>query len=196
MGLNIHSGSVPRGELQDQPVAPSPTPTHSLGLSLAAPQTCLPITPCRTSCASHDVGERIVRRQGIGAARLARERVSVRLAITCTICDQRGLTRIVQPICEASAILICRCNERARMGMVRHLSHTQSRFPDSAGNTRPPPSTPRLPPLRRGLHSAPHSTAKYGWPLLTTRQTEDGCVIHHCRQKTYRCGSVSCCYRY
>ena len=105
---------------------------------------CLPITPCRTSCASHDVGERIVRRQGIGAARLARERVSVRLAITCTICDQRGLTRIVQPICEASAILICRCNERARMGMVRHLSHTQSRFPDSAGNTRscPPQTAP------------------------------------------------------
>ena len=71
--------------------------------------------------------------------------------------------------------------------MLGQLRHCERSLSHSAGNTRPQPSTPRLPGLRRGLHSAPHSTAKYGWPLLTTRQTENGCVIHRCRQKTCRC---------
>lgn len=67
------------------------------------------------------------------------------------------------------------------VAMARHLGFRQCGLTDSAGNTRPPPSTPRLPGLRRGSHNARRSMAKYGWPLLTTRQTEDGCVILHFR---------------
>ena len=46
-----------------------------------------------------------------------------------------------------------------RMSMAWHLRHAQGRAADSAGNTRPPPSTPRLPGLRRGSHNAQRSTA-------------------------------------
>ena len=45
------------------------------------------------------------------------------------------------------------------MFMAGQLLHAQRRGADSAGNTRPPPPTPRLPPLRRGSHTARHSTA-------------------------------------
>ena len=53
--------------------------------------------------------------------------------------------------------------------MTGQLRFCKRGFPDSAGNTRPPPSTPRLPPLRRGSHNAPRSMAEYDWHLLTTR---------------------------
>ena len=108
-----------------------------------------------------------------------------------------GLAAADQPGCGAFAFAFGprirglgiehRLRRGIRVPMAGQLLNAQRRGANSAGNTRPPPSTPRLPGLRRGSHNAPHSTAKYGWPLLTTRQTEDGCVIHHCRQKTYRC---------
>ena len=47
--------------------------------------------------------------------------------------------------------------------MARHLGFCEGRGSHSAGNTRPPPSTPRLPGLRRGSHNAPHSTAADCW---------------------------------
>ena len=49
--------------------------------------------------------------------------------------------------------------DRQCMFMAGQLLHAQRRGANSAGNTRPPPSTPRLTGLRRGSHTARHSTA-------------------------------------
>ena len=43
--------------------------------------------------------------------------------------------------------------------MTGQLRFCKRGFPDSAGNTRPPPSTPCLPGLRRESHNDRHSTA-------------------------------------
>ena len=53
--------------------------------------------------------------------------------------------------------------DRQCMFMAGQLRHAQGRGADSAGNTRPPPSTPRLPLLRRGSHNARNSTAAGCW---------------------------------
>ena len=47
--------------------------------------------------------------------------------------------------------------------MTGQLRFCKRGFPDSAGNTRPPPSTPRLPLLRRESHNDRHSTAAGCW---------------------------------
>ena len=49
------------------------------------------------------------------------------------------------------------------MCVASQLLHAQRRGADSAGNTRPQPSTPRLPLLRRGSHNGQHSTAAGCW---------------------------------
>ena len=122
----------------------------------------------------------IIRRQGGRLPRGSVQRVGMRLGAPCTtryaffVRSTPGCpTRVPRPPCRVFVVV--------RMLMAGQLLDRKGCAAHSAGNTRPPPSTPRLPPLRRGLHSAPHSTAKYGWPLLTTRQTEDGCVILHFR---------------
>ena len=141
----------------------------------------------------HDVRQRIIRGQGIGAARCTGKRMCVGLGAASIVCPASYIWLL--PFSRVMPAPTLRPLHHI-VRMAGQLLDRERGLADSAGNTRPQPSTSRLPGIRRGLHSAPHSTAKYGWPLLTTRQTEDGCVIHHCRQKTYRCGSVSCCYRY
>ena len=52
----------------------------------ALPTVCLPITHCRTSCASHDVGKCVVRRQVVGLLRCPGQIMGMGLAAA----DQPG----------------------------------------------------------------------------------------------------------
>ena len=64
-------------------------------------------------------------------------------------------TRVPRPRCRVFVVV--------RMLMAGQLLDRKGCAAHSAGNTRPPPSTPRLPGLRRGSHNAPHSTAADCW---------------------------------
>ena len=112
---------------------------------------------CRHSYANH-IMPGIVRRQAVGSLGAGTgQAVGVGLAAARGAC---------WPVCEpgtpASDIppsAHTHISVRRRVCMARHLRHAQCRGPNSAGNTRPQPSTPRLPPLRRGSHNAPRSKA-------------------------------------
>ena len=98
---------------------------------------------------------RIVRRQAVGAASGTGQAVSMGTATsgsTCSPVTPRKLGRTLSP-CTTWSI-----HGAVRMAMARYLARGQRRAADSAGNTRPPPSTPRLTGLRRGSHNGQHST--------------------------------------
>ena len=102
----------------------------------------------------------IVRRQAVGAASGTGQAVSMGTATsgsTCSPVTPRKLGRTLSP-CTTWSI-----HGAVRMAMARYLARGQRRAADSAGNTRPPPSTPRLPGLRRGSHNARNSTAAGCW---------------------------------
>ena len=99
----------------------------------------------------------IVRRQAVGAASGTGQAVSMGTATsgsTCSPVTPRKLGRTLSP-CTTWSI-----HGAVRMAMARYLARGQRRAADSAGNTRPSPSTPRLPGLRRGSHNVRRSTAE------------------------------------
>ena len=82
---------------------------------------------------------------GLGAARISRREgafVIVRSSTWLHMIRPRNIRIHHGSMRMASDLLLGKCG-----------------LPDSAGNTRPPPPTPRLPPLRCGSHTARHSTA-------------------------------------
>ena len=117
------------------------------------PQT----TPAAGSGRPHDVRKGIIRRQGGRLPRCSIQRVRMGLRATGSPC--LSLSCDLAPL--ATSCRIC----RARSGSVAvrgHLLRGKRRGPDSAGNTRPPPLTPRLPGLIRESHNVRHSMAKDG----------------------------------
>ena len=65
--------------------------------------------------------------------------------------------------------------DRQCMFMAGQLLYREGSGADSAGNTRSPPSTPRLLGLRRGSHTARHSTAAGCWQPQNWHRTGCGC---------------------
>ena len=152
---------TPENKRLMQQAAPKPIRIVCPGPSLAAPQTCLPITPCPTSCDAHDVGECIVWRERAGRPGFgSRQRMSMRLGTARGI-SGLSVSRRFAVISVIFAVPAApRCDLAITMCMAWHLLSGQRGLTHSAGNTRPSPSTPRLPGLRRGSHNVRRSTAE------------------------------------
>ena len=117
---------------------------------------------CRHSDANHKMPG-VVRRQTAGAAAFGSGQ-----AVRVGLAAARGACWPVYepgtPASDIPPIAHTHISVRRRVCMARHLRHAQRRVPHSAGNTRPPPPTPRLPPLRCGSHTARRSTEADCWP--------------------------------
>ena len=130
---------------------------------------------CRHSDADH-IMPGIVRRQAVGGLGAdTGQAVRVRLRTAGCTCYLRA--RFIRSISIGGAVSSLSVGRpHIRMLMTGQLLHTQRRGADSAGNTRPPPSTPRLPGLRRGSHNAPHSTAAGCWQPRNWHRTGCACA--------------------
>lgn len=119
-----------------QQAALKPIRIVCLRLSLTSPQTCLPITPCPTSCDAHDVGECIVWRERAGRPGFdSRERVGMRLRTTRGISGLSVARRFaVIPVISAVPALPP-CDLAITMCISWHLLHAQRRSSHSAGKT-------------------------------------------------------------
>ena len=128
-----------------QQAAPKPIRIVCLRLSLAAPQTCLSITPCPTSCASHDVGECIVRGQAVGLARRPGQIMGVGLGTTDTPCRETAWLKIRDSSIIAPVNMF-RCPQRRSVAMRCQLLDRERRAADSAGKASRRPRKLRQPP--------------------------------------------------
>ena len=140
------------------PAAVSRTHIACPGSKAAAPAAYRRTIRSRTLCASNNQRQDIVWRQtvgglGAGPGQAMRMRLRASSISNCRVRPRRAFSRTVD-ICGATTVTSC-CGTVAVAGQLRHA---QRRSADSAGNTRPPPSTPRLPGLRRGSHNVPRST--------------------------------------
>ena len=122
------------------------------------------LTPATGSGGPHDVRNGIIRRQGGRLPRFPVQRVGMRLRAT-------GIFRHSDCIAGRLPYLLGICSSDTTgeslyiMPVAGQLLHAQRRGADSAGHIRPPPSTPRLSPLRRGSHNVRHSTVAGCWRL-------------------------------
>ena len=107
----------------------------------------------------------IVRRQAVGSLRTGTgQAVGVGLRTTGLSCLLARTVGVVYSAYISIGAAALQSRSVKVMCVASRLLHAQRRGADSAGNTRPPPSTPRLPPLRRGSHNARRSTAAGCWP--------------------------------
>ena len=146
-----------------------PHPIHIRSLDcLMLPIACRHIIPCLLLFDANNVRERIVRGEGVGISRGPGKRMCVRITPPGAICAifhgyhffygaPRTNTR--------SSRFRANYVNRNRMPMECQLLLRERGLADSAGNIRPPPSTPRLSPLRRGSHNVRHSTVAGCWRL-------------------------------
>ena len=115
-----------------------------------------------TSCDTHDVRQGVVRRQVVGLSGRAVQ--CVRMGLRAT-----GIFRYSDCIAGRLPYLLGSCSSDTTgeslyiMPVAGQLLDREGRAADSAGNTRPSPSTPCLPGLRRGSHNARNSTAAGCW---------------------------------
>lgn len=138
---------TPENKRLMQQAAPKPIRIVCPGPSLAAPQTCLPITPCPTSCDAHDVGECIVWRERAGRPGFgSRQRMSMRLGTARGI-SGLSVSRRFAVIAVIFAVPAApRCDLAITMCMAWHLLSGQRGLTHSAGNTWSWSRRPRLPP--------------------------------------------------
>ena len=111
-------------------------------------------TPSPLLCGAHNKGEHIVRGEVGSIVQSSLQGMAMGLRSACCI---SRLFAGVRTAFGFRNIAISALIER--MSMSWHLRHAQGRAAHSAGNTRPPPSTPCLPGLRRESHNDRHSTA-------------------------------------
>lgn len=127
LGITHHT------QIPMQPAAPSPIHIRYREHP-ALPTVCLPITPCRTSCASHDVGERVVRWQGgrFSGRSIQRVRVGLRsTGVAGVICSTFGvITRLYSYVSKIITI-----SHGHRMPMFSDLRFRQGGLAHSAGQT-------------------------------------------------------------
>ena len=136
---------TPENKRLMQQEAPKPIRIVCPGPSPAAPQTCLPITPCPTSCDAHDVGECIVWRERAGRPGFgSRQRMSMRLGAARGISGLSVARRFAVIAVIFAVPAAPRCDLAITMCMAWHLLNAQRRSPDSAGQTRscPPQTAP------------------------------------------------------
>ena len=121
-------------------------------------RSCPPQTaPAAGSGRPHDVRKGIIRRQGGRLPRCSIQRVRMGLRVTD---GAGGCGRL--PDTRSPATKTARGIPRTShcMSVAGQLLYRERGLADSAGNTRPSPSTPRLPGLRRGSHNVRRSTAE------------------------------------
>ena len=127
---------TPENKRLMQQAALKPIRIVCLGLSLAAPQTCLLITPCRTSCASYDVGECIVRRERAGRPGFgSRQRMSMRLGTARGISGLSVARRFAVIAVIFAVPAIPAGNFAITMRMAGHLLFCERGLAHSAGKT-------------------------------------------------------------
>ena len=119
-----------------QQAALKPIRIVCLRLSLAAPQTCLPITPCPTSCDAHDVGECIVWRERAGRPGFgSRQRMSMRLGTARGISGLSVARRFAVIAVIFAVPASPPCDFAITMCMARHLLFCERGLAHSAGKT-------------------------------------------------------------
>ena len=143
--------------------AANPIRTACPGLNLEPPAAYRRTIRSRTLCASNNQRQGIVWRQtvgglGAGPGQAMRMRLRASSISNCRVRPRRAFSRTVD-ICGATTVTSC-CGTMAVAGQ---LLNAQRRSADSARNTRSPPSTQRLSPLRRGSHTARRSMAAGCW---------------------------------
>ena len=127
------------------------------------PIIALQTAPATGSGRPHDVRKGVIRWQAVGLSRCTVQRVGVGLGTTDTPCRETAWLKIRDSSIIAPVNLF-RCPQRRSVAMRCKLLHHERGLSHSAGNTRPQPSIPRLPGLRRGSHNVPRSTAAGCWP--------------------------------
>ena len=132
-------------EIQNQPVAPSPTRIACPGSAPRQPTVCHRTTRCPLLCASHDKREGVVRRQAVSLARRPEKRVGMRLATPLISAIGQRVAVTVKRTVVAVAVLHTR-KRHQRVLVDRHLPNCKGRSAHSAGHTRPWPRKLCQPP--------------------------------------------------
>lgn len=122
-------------EIQNQPVAPSPTRIACPGSAPRQPTVCHRTTRCPLLCASHDKREGVVRRQAVSLARCPGPSMGVGLATPRISAIVQRVTGSVKWAAVAIGVINPR-KRHHRMMMYRQLFPCNGRSPDSAGHTR------------------------------------------------------------
>ena len=165
--------------------AANPIRTACPGLNLEPPAAYRRTIRSRTLCASNNQRQGIVWRQtvgglGAGPGQAMRMRLRASSISNCRVRPRRAFSRTVD-ICGATTVTSC-CGTMAVAGQ---LLDGERGLTDSAGYTRPPPSTPRLSPLRRGSHTARRSMAAGCWRYCFWLQSGCGCETGFHRRTPY-----------
>ena len=133
-GQAIRYGRGQPLEIQNQPVAPSPTRIACPGSAPRQPTVCHRTTRCPLLCASHDKREGVVRRQAVSLARRPEKRVGMRLTTPLISAIGQRVAVTVKRTVAAVAVLHTR-KQHQRVLVDRHLPNCKGRGSHSAGQT-------------------------------------------------------------